>query len=96
MSVSHSKAAFLAKYGTDEHKDKLISHPDDEVRRNLALRGNESHIDRLLNDKNEWVREAIPANPNVTDGHLKKLMDDKSTHVRQGALYRDMKRKGQI
>ena len=59
-----SKASFLVKYGSKEHIDKSIDHPDEQTRETLANYAElkDRHFDRLINDESSSVRRALLKN----------------------------------
>ena len=45
----------LAIFGTDEHREQLINHPNEFVRKQIAKHGNHKHKQLLINDPNYHV-----------------------------------------
>ena len=65
--------------------DKLTSHPDPEVRTQLAVFGNKDHLDKLVHDAHPEVRAAVAEHGHRS--HLEILKNDEHHEVRSTARY---------
>lgn len=43
----------------DKYLDVLVSDPDWEVRKAVAMAGRDKDLDQLENDESKWVREEV-------------------------------------
>ena len=80
-----SKLDFLEKYAVEgrhydieKEIDKLLDHPDGEVRWKAIQHPNatEEHITKALSDQNIGVRAIAIEHPNVTKEHIEKALND--------------------
>jgi chaperonin GroEL (HSP60 family) len=63
----------LAKSGTDEHRDVLMSHYLHRVRGAVAEYGNDKHREHLMNDNHISVVRSVAQSPKLSLEHAKKL-----------------------
>lgn len=66
-----------------ELADKLVAHPNPEVRTYIAQAGNKDHLDKLVNDPSPEVREAVAEHGHRS--HIQILKNDKDANVRETA-----------
>ena len=92
-TMRYNNAMFLAKFGTPEHRKKLMGHPDDDVASVSAFHADESehptwheHFDRMTQNRNPQVREIAAIHG--TEDHRYKLLDDPDGDVRAAVAER--------
>ena len=74
-----------------KHIDKILNHKDVEIRRLAAghVNASDTQLHHFLNDEVPNVRNEVLSldnpNPNITEHHIDKALDDKNTNIRSWA-----------
>lgn len=83
-----NKRQFMARYGTAKDLDHLIDHEADGhvvhlMPKNPAF--TQDHLERIVNHKKDWMRQAAGNIHGLADNHLQKLAQDPHEPVRYNA-----------
>ena len=82
------KDLFLARFGTDKNISKTLDTVGDQDVKIAALSNplvKPHHLDKALEDRNWYVRDAAAASSAATSEHIHKALNDKESYVRESA-----------
>lgn len=78
--IERNKAEFIAQHGSDKHREKLMNHPDPQIRADYVSHAPEHHLDKMIHDPDYDVRTNIAYRRNPK--HLDHLINDPNSMVR--------------
>lgn len=85
---------YIARFGTNAHRDALINDKSSDVRRTVAEYGTHSHREALINDRHPNVRIGVALRGNDRQrAHLTNDPDENVRHFAEADYARDWRKK---